>query len=42
MQTREIDLFDMIADILSHWRGLTVALVLGAVLVYAVVLFIDL
>ena len=32
MQTREIDLFDMIADILSHWRGLTVALVLGAVL----------
>lgn len=32
MQTREIDLLDMIADVLSHWRGLTVALVLGAVL----------
>lgn len=32
MQTREIDLLDMIADILSHWRGLIVALVLGAVL----------
>lgn len=32
MQTREIDLFDMIADVLSHWRGLIVALVLGAVL----------
>ena len=32
MQTREIDLLDMIADILSHWRGLIVALVLGAIL----------
>lgn len=32
MQTREIDLLDMITDILSHWRGLIVALVLGAVL----------
>lgn len=32
MQTREIDLLDMIADILSHWRGMIVALVLGAVL----------
>lgn len=32
MQTREIDLLDMIADVLSHWRGLIVALVLGAVL----------
>lgn len=30
MQTREIDLLDMIADVLSHWRGLIVALVLGA------------
>lgn len=32
MQTREINLLDMIADVLSHWRGLIVALVLGAVL----------
>lgn len=32
MQTREIDLLDMIANVLSHWRGLIVALVLGAVL----------
>lgn len=32
MQAREIDLLDMIADVLSHWRGLIVALVLGAVL----------
>lgn len=32
MQTREIDLLDMIADVLSHWRGMIVALVLGAVL----------
>lgn len=32
MQTREIDLLDMIADVLSHWRGLIIALVLGAVL----------
>lgn len=32
MQTREIDLLDMIADVLSHWRGLIVALVFGAVL----------
>lgn len=32
MQTREINLLEMIADILSHWRGLIVALVLGAVL----------
>ena len=32
MQEREIDLLDMIADVLSHWRGLIVALVLGAVL----------
>lgn len=32
MQTREINLLDMIADILSHWRGLIVALVLGAIL----------
>lgn len=36
MQTREIDLLDMIADVLSHWRGMIVALVLGAVLLGAV------
>lgn len=32
MEEREIDLLDMIADILSHWRGLLVALIVGAVL----------
>lgn len=32
MQTKEIDLLDMIADILSHWRGLLIALVCGAAL----------
>ena len=32
MEEREIDLLDMVADILSHWRGLVVALVIGAVL----------
>ena len=32
MEEREIDLLDMIADILSHWRGLLVALIMGAVL----------
>lgn len=32
MQAREIDLLDMIADVLSHWRGLLVALLCGAVL----------
>ena len=32
MKEREIDLLDMIADILSHWRGLLIAIVLGAVL----------
>ena len=31
MEEREIDLLDMIADILSHWRGLLVALIIGAV-----------
>lgn len=35
MEEREIDLIDMIADILSHWRGLFVSLVLGAVLLGA-------
>ena len=32
MEEREIDLLDMIADILSHWRGLLVALIIGAIL----------
>lgn len=32
MEEREIDLLDMIADILCHWRGLLVALIIGAVL----------
>lgn len=32
MQTREINLLDMMADILSHWRGLVVSLLLGAIL----------
>lgn len=32
MEERELDLLDMIADILSHWRGLAAALVIGAVL----------
>ena len=32
MEEREIDLLDMIADILSHWKGLLIALVIGAVL----------
>ena len=32
MEEREIDLLDMIVDILSHWRGLLVAVMIGAVL----------
>lgn len=32
MEEREIDLLDMIVDILSHWRGILVALIVGAVL----------
>ena len=32
MKEREIDLLDLIADILSHWRGLLIAVVLGAIL----------
>ncbi len=32
MQAREIDLLDMIGDVLSHWRGLVVALLAGAIL----------
>lgn len=35
MEEREIDLIDMIADILSHWRGLLVSFVLGAALLGA-------
>ena len=35
MKEREIDLLDMIADILSHWRGLLIAIVLGVVLLGA-------
>ena len=35
MKEREIDLLDLIADILSHWRGLLIALVLGAILLGA-------
>ena len=35
MKEREIDLLDMIADILSRWRGLLMALVLGAILMGA-------
>lgn len=35
MKEREIDLLDMIADILSHWRGLLMVLVLGAILMGA-------
>lgn len=31
MQTREINLLDMVADILSHWRGLIIALLAGAI-----------
>ena len=32
MEEREIDLLDLFADILSHWRGLLIALIVGAVL----------
>ena len=32
MEEREIALLDMIADILSHWKGLLVAVIIGAVL----------
>ena len=35
MKEREIDLLDLIADILSHWRGLLIAVVLGAILMGA-------
>lgn len=32
MKEREIDLLDMIVEILSHWRGVLIAVVLGAIL----------
>lgn len=32
MEEREIDLLDMIVDILSHWKGILVTLIVGAVL----------
>ncbi len=32
MEEREIDLVDLIADILSHWRGILVCMLVGAVL----------
>lgn len=32
MEERKIDLLDMIADILSHWRGLLVVLIIDAIL----------
>lgn len=35
MKEKEIDLLDMIADILSRWRGMLIAIVLGAVLLGA-------
>lgn len=35
MKEREIDLIDLIADVLSHWRGILVVMLLGAVLLGA-------
>lgn len=35
MEEREIDLIDMLADVLSHWRCLLVALLIGAILMGA-------
>lgn len=32
MEEREIDLFDLIADILAHWRSVLIAMIVGAVL----------
>ena len=32
MEEREIDLFDLIADILVHWRSVLIAMIVGAVL----------
>ena len=31
MEEREIDLIDLIADVLSHWRGILIAMVLGGI-----------
>lgn len=35
MEEREIDLIDLIADILSHWRGILVCMLIGALLMGA-------
>ena len=35
MEEREIDLFDLIADILAHWRSVLIAMIVGAVLLGA-------
>lgn len=35
MEEREIDLFDLIADILAHWRSVLIAMLVGAVLLGA-------
>lgn len=35
MEEREIDLIDLIADILSHWRGMLICMLAGAVLLGA-------
>lgn len=32
MEEREIDLFDLMADILAHWRSVLIAMIVGAVL----------
>lgn len=32
MEEREIDLFDLMADILEHWRSVLIAMIVGAVL----------
>lgn len=35
MEEREINLFDLIADILAHWRSVLIAMIVGAVLLGA-------
>lgn len=35
MEEREIDLIDLLAEILSHWRGMLICMLLGAVLLGA-------
>ena len=35
MEEREIDLFDLIADILAHWRSVLIAMIVGVVLLGA-------